>query len=175
MRKYPAEIFGYDIEDFILIEFQTAQTTGTGQLIKSLEDFIKGKDIAKENYPFGLNMADIWKRTFTQILNKGITLEKWGNKIYWAVQEPVWKNFVDRYNLKSLDYDVQDKSVFMVYDIKKESGKYELRKTRTESSSIENLFDAFKSSANVPSKDYFVEKLEINLRKNSGCELNEPT
>ena len=78
-----------DIEDFVIIEFQTGQTTSTGKLVQALKECLGGKGIKGKSYAFGLNMADIWKRSFTQILNKGIVLEKWGHKIYWVVQEPV--------------------------------------------------------------------------------------
>ena len=35
--------FSSDIEDFVIIEFQTGQTTGTGQLVQALKDCLKGK------------------------------------------------------------------------------------------------------------------------------------
>ena len=58
-----------DIEDFIVVEFQTGQTTGTGKLVGGLTDFMAGRNITYESYKFGLNTYDVWKRTFTQILN----------------------------------------------------------------------------------------------------------
>ena len=94
--------FSSDIEDFVVVEFQTGQTTGTGQLVQALKDCLEGEDIKDKTYGFGLNLADIWKRTFTQILNKGIVLEKWGHKIYWVVQEPVYQDFLNRYNLNDI-------------------------------------------------------------------------
>ena len=65
---------------------------------------LAGEDIQGKNYGFGLNLADIWKRSFTQILNKGIVLENWGHKIYWVVQEPVYQYFMNRYNLNGMTY-----------------------------------------------------------------------
>lgn len=55
--------FSSEIEDFIVIEFQTGQTTGTGKLVQALKDCLKGKDVEGESYGFGLNLADIWKRS----------------------------------------------------------------------------------------------------------------
>ncbi len=49
-----------EVEDFVVIEFQTGQTTSTGHLVQALEDFMQGKDIQDESYGFGLNLADIW-------------------------------------------------------------------------------------------------------------------
>ncbi len=71
--------FSSEIQDFVVIEFQTAQTTSTAQLVQALKDFLDGQDIRGRAYGFGLNLADIWKRTFTQILNKGIVMEHWGH------------------------------------------------------------------------------------------------
>ena len=79
-----------EIEDFVTIELQTGQTTGTGSLVEALENFMAGREVAGESYRFGLNLADIWKRAFIQILTKGIVMERWGHKIYWVVQEPIY-------------------------------------------------------------------------------------
>jgi Restriction endonuclease NotI len=80
----------FEIEDFVAIEFQTGQTTGTGKLVEGLKDYLARKSVSEKSYGFGLNLADVWKRSFTQILNKGVIMENWGKKIYWVVQEPVY-------------------------------------------------------------------------------------
>lgn len=119
-----------DIEDFVAIEFQTGQRTGTGQLVKGLTDLLSGKDVGNASYNFGINMYDIWKRTFTQVLNKGIIMESWGRKIYWVVQEPVYSNFADRYNLGSLEFNPKHSTVFALYDLKARPEKFEFFPTR---------------------------------------------
>lgn len=81
-----------DIEDFVLIEFQTDQTTGTGKLVEGLRHFVAGQDIAGRTYQFGMNTYDTLKRSYTQILNKGIVVESWGQRIYWVFQEYVYRN-----------------------------------------------------------------------------------
>ncbi len=153
-----------DIEDFVIIEFQTGQTTSTGKLVQALKDCLGGKDIKGKSYAFGLNMADIWKRSFTQILNKGIVLEKWGHKIYWVVQEPVYQNLLDRYNLKGMVYNEDHTTVFAIYDLREKRGEYELFQTRIESSTIDSLFEAFRKNPNIPSKDAFVHKLKTKVK-----------
>jgi len=152
-----------DIDDFCIIEFQTAQTTGTGKLVEALEDFMGGKDVEGKNYGFGLNLADIWKRSFTQILVKGIVLEKWGNKIYWVVQEPVYQDLLNRYKLHGIVYNPSHSIVFAIYDLKRNKEAYELFQKRVESSAIENLFKAFRNNLDVPSKDEFMEKLREKM------------
>jgi len=151
------------IQDFAVVEFQTAQTTNTGQLVKALKDFFACKEIQGKSYSFGLNFADIWKRSFTQILNKGIVLEHWGHKIYWVVQERVYKDLVRRYSLGALSYNADHTSVFMIYDLRCRGGGYELFPTRVESATTDQLFDAFKNSEHIPSKDDFIAKLESKV------------
>jgi hypothetical protein len=153
-----------DIEDFAIIEFQTGQTTSTGKLVQALKDCLGGKNVKEKSYAFGLNMADIWKRSFTQILNKGIVLERWGHKIYWVVQEPVYQNLLDRYNLNGMRYHKGHSTVFATYDLREKRGKYELYRTRIESSTIDNLFKAFRNNPNMPSKDVFVAKLKDKIK-----------
>ena len=53
--------------------------------------------------------------------------------------------------------------VFTIYDLKKESGKYKLFDTRIESSTIDDLFKAFRNNPNIPSKEKFVNKLKTKL------------
>lgn len=163
--------FSADIEDFVVIEFQTCQTTGTGNLVQALRDFLKGEDIEGRSYRFGLNLADIWKRSFTQILNKGIVLENWGHKIYWVVQEPVYRDFMNRYNLDYMTYNDEHTTVFLICDLKKEAEKYVLFQTKIESSTISDLFKAFRNNPNIPSKDTFINKLQIKLKAKMALKL----
>ena len=153
-----------EIEDFVIIEMQTDQTTGTGKLVKALEDFMQGKNIEGETYGFGTNTYDTLKRSFTQILNKGIVLENWQQKIYWVFQEFVYRNFTNRYNLKNMGFDPAHSTVFMIYDLKRQADCYQLTNTRIESSTIENLFNAFRNNPNIPSKDKFVDALNKKLK-----------
>jgi len=108
-----------EIDDFIAIEFQTGQTTGTGKLVQGLKDYVKGVDVSQKTYGFGLNLYDVWKRTFTQILNKGVIMENWGKKVFWVVQEPVYKNFETRYNLQNLGSQPEHSTVFALYDLER--------------------------------------------------------
>jgi hypothetical protein len=161
-----------EIEDFVVIEFQTGQTTSTGRLVDALRDFMGGNNVEGETYNFGLNMADIWKRSFTQILNKGIVLENWGHKIYWVVQEPIYQNLIDRYNLHGMRYLEDHSTRFAIYDLRREDNKYELFQTRIESSTIDDLFYAFRNNPKIPSKDDFIRKLKGKIQRNAHLQLD---
>jgi len=45
--------FSSEIEDFVVVEFQTGQTTGTGKLVEGLKDLMKGDDLQGRSYGFG--------------------------------------------------------------------------------------------------------------------------
>jgi hypothetical protein len=159
------------IEDFVAIEFQTGQTTSTGSLITALEDFMQGEKIAGASYPFGLNLADIWKRTFIQILTKGIVMEQWERKIYWVVQDLIYQDFLDRYGLHNLTYDQEANTIFAIYDLKRYDDKYRLYQTRLESSTIDDLFEAFRANLEVPPKSTFVQQLEDKVTEQINAKI----
>jgi hypothetical protein len=177
-----------EIEDFVAIEFQTGQTTGTGQLVQGLKDYLGAKSVAQKSYGFGLNLYDIWKRSFTQVLNKGVIMENWGKKIYWVVQEPVYKYFEARYNLQPLDFQPQHSTVFALYDLRPSGQMFELIASRKISASMDQLFAAFRNNPNIPSVTKFLEVLkrkiegeaQISLRlgrstKSSTIDVKPPT
>jgi len=153
------------------LNFRLVKRQARGNLVQALKDFLKGEDIEGRSYRFGLNLADIWKRSFTQILNKGIVLENWGHKIYWVVQEPVYRDFMNRYNLDYMTYDDEHTTVFLICDLKEKAEKYVLFQTKIESSTISDLFKAFRNNPNIPSKDTFINKLQIKLKAKMALKL----
>ena len=161
-----------EIEDFVIIEFQTGQTTGTGKLVEGLRDVMGGEDISGRTYGFGLNLYDIWKRSFTQILNKGIVMEAWGRKILWVVQQQVFGDLVRRYHLGDLPYDASHASVFSTYDLVVHSGHIELNHCNLRSSSVDALFAAFRNNPNIPTRREFEATLASKLQANIGFKLS---
>ncbi|MFO8011497.1 MAG: hypothetical protein R6U89_11945, partial [Dehalococcoidia bacterium] len=158
-------------EDFAVVEFQTGQTTGTGKLVKGLEDVMDGQNISDRNYKFGLNLYDIWKRSFTQILSKGIALESWEKKIYWVVQEQVFENLVNRYTLGSMKYHLDHSTVFATYDIVKRRNYPELVHRNWQSASVDSLFDAFRQNFKVPNREKFESTLKAKVQAQLGFAL----
>jgi hypothetical protein len=161
-----------DIEDFVAIEFQTGQTTGTGKLVQGLKDFVAGESIVYKSYGFGLNLYDIWKRTFTQVLNKGVIMEAWKKKIYWVVQEPVYKYFETRYSLQRLSYKPQHSTVFALYDLKSGKDRFDLLASREISATMDQLFDALRNNPNIPSVDTFLAGLKRKIETEAQISLH---
>lgn len=154
-----------EILDFVTIEFQTGQTTNTGDLVQALGHFMANEPMIGRIYGFGINYADIWKRAFTQVLTKGIVMERWGHKVYWVVQESIYRDLLDRYQLYDLDYTSSDSTVFAVYDLERDRDEYSLRQTRYQSATIAGLFQAFRTNLEVPSKDAFIARLTERIEK----------
>lgn len=152
-----------EIADFVAIEFQTGQTTGTGKLVEGLKDFLKGESFIYKSYNFGLNTYDVWKRTFTQILNKGVIMESWKRKIFWVVQEPIYKYFESRYNLQNIGFHDKHSTVFALYDLKPSPEKFDLIATRKTSASIDQLFASFRHNPNIPPLETFLESLQAKI------------
>lgn len=162
-----------EIEDFIVVEFQGGETTSTGKLIRSFKECMAGDSVEGKDYAFGLNMADIWKRTFTQVLTKGMVMESWGQKIYWVVQEPVYQDFLNRYNLHGMKDEENYGTAFAVFDLERADppgDSYVLTNTRFESSTVDALFTAFRQKAPV-SKDKLLSRLRERMRTNSARQL----
>ena len=153
------------IEDFIIIEFQTVDTTATGKLNNAINDTKSGLDVTSRNYGFGLNWANVGKRSFIQMLNKGRVLEKWGHKAYWVFQEPTFTKLADAYSLESgIQGHTEGSTVFLICDLKQDANRLELYKSRIGSSTVEQLTNAFSTNPTVPQKSAFLQNLGDRIR-----------
>lgn len=161
-----------EILDFVIVEFQTVDTTMTGKINRALDEFGQGVDIATQSYKFGLNWANVWKRCFMQILNKGRVLDSWGRKSFWVVQEPNYEYFLHAYGLgATMEADAQGSTVFIVYDLQESDLGYSLTHTRVESTTVQKLWHAFSTNPNIPSEEKFVQRLEEKLRRGFSLKL----
>lgn len=161
-----------EIEDFVVIEFQTGQTTGTGKLVQALRDVVNGEDISDRSYAFGMNTYDVWKRSFTQILNKGIVMEAWSRKIFWVVQEQVFQYLVNRYHLNDMDENPTHSTIFALYDLAVERNQLHIRARGVRSASVDSLFRAFRTNPAIPARDQFEKSLRTKIQANLGFTLS---
>ena len=156
------------VEDFVTVEFQSDSTTGTGELVRGIQDYIAGRDVASESYRFGSNTYDSIKRAMTQLMNKGIVYEAWDAKCYWVVQEYIYANLVSRYGFKTDGYNPAHASRFALYDIVPNRNRLSLMPTRFISTSVDEVFRAMRNNPAMPGKDAFVsglnKKLQLTLR-----------
>ncbi|NLX41803.1 MAG: hypothetical protein GXY75_07930 [Bacteroidales bacterium] len=155
------------IEDFCIVEFQSDSTTGTGKLVIALEDFMANKDTNK-SYGFGMNTYNTIKLSYIQMLIKGQVMESWNKKIFWVMQDFVYDNMVNRFNLVDLDYDEKDKTHYHIYDlVLNDENLYNLKLKERKSTTISNLIKAFTHQP-TPSIDNFISKLEKKIELKLG-------
>ncbi len=155
------------VEDFCIIEFQSDSTTGTGQLVEGLKDFMKGKDILNSRYRFGMNTYNTIKLSYIQMLIKGQVLEKWDKKVFWIMQKFVYENMIKRFCLSDLDFNKNVSTQYHIYDLIEKDGIYKLKITDKKSTTIANLLKAFTHQP-TPSLDDFVAVLQEKIKLKLG-------
>lgn len=159
------------VEDFCVVELQSDSTTGTGELVNALKDFLSGKDVSARRYGYGMNTYNTIKLAYTQILYKGQALEKWGKKIAWVCPTYIYQNMVNRFNLSNLEYNPQHSTSFFMYDLSRQGDIYSLKLTHKSSSTIENLLTAFTKQP-TPKLDKFITVLENKINLQLGITLS---
>ena len=158
------------VDDFCIVEFQSDSTTGTGELVKALKDFINGKNVLKNKYKFGMNTYNTLKLSYIQMLIKGQVMEKWNKNIIWIIQKYVFDNMVKRFKLVNLDYKRQNYTKYFIYDLKKTKLSYNLQLVNKKSTTVRNLLRAF-THQTTPNIDEFVSVLEKKIRLKLGLSL----
>jgi hypothetical protein len=153
-----------EVDDFVPVEFQSDSTTGTGALVQSLKEFMKGVNITEKKYNFGINTYDTIKRSITQLFNKGIVYESWGIKSYWVIQEYIYANLVKRYGLKREGYSAEHASRFALQEYSSEGNKITLHATRFVSISVDEMYQAMRNNPGLPSRGQFVATLNDKLK-----------
>ena len=139
--------------DFVFVEFQAAQTTSTGALVQAVRDMMQGK--MENTYAFGINWADIWKRSLIQLLLKGAAAQRWGKVVYWVVQRQIFDNLVQRYGLQPSSTPYDGPVRFLLYDLyqKPNAPRLELKCTKETASSftLEAFYRGLQHLPNLPS------------------------
>jgi len=155
------------IADFCIVEFQSDSTTGTGELVSALKDFMAGENILNNKYKFGMNTYNTIKLSYIQMLIKGQVMEKWNKNIIWVMQKFVYDNMVKRFQLINLDFKKQDYTKYFIYDLKSNKGIYNIQLVDKSSTTVSNLLRAFTHQP-TPSLDEFVSVLENKIKLKLG-------
>ena len=169
VKHYPLSA---EIEDFVVVEFQTVDTTNTGGLVDAFTAFQQGTQIQNRKWKFGMNWKNVWKRCFTQILQKGLVLERWGHKIFWVAQPSSYRRLKAGYGLGDLSYDPSDSTVFMLYEQTEVDRGYRLRLVEKTSATADGLFRAFQEATPIPTRSSFMKSLEERVAESSTSELH---
>lgn len=146
---------GNTIEDFVIVEYQAAQTTSTGGMVEAYEAYFAGRDIRGMAGKFNINFLDIWKREFTQVLFKGMVMERWGKHVFWVVQPPVYDYLVSRYRLQGIKAGIKASTVFAVFDLRRSEGMLEFVRSGFHSVTVASLFKALRRNQPIPDLEEF--------------------
>ena len=161
-----------EVEDFVAVEFQSDSTTGTGEVVRGIKDFLAGRDVQKRVYKFGMNTYDTIKRSMTQLLNKGIVYEAWGTKGYWVIQEYIYANLVNRYGFKKDGYLPEQASRFALYNIVRRDNRLTVAPSRFISTTVDEVYQAMRNNPGLPNKDKFVKALTAKLHAKLSVKFN---
>jgi len=160
-----------EILDFVMIEFQAAQTTSTGALVQAVRDYLEGNlnDASRGHYNFGINWADIWKRSLIQALLKGMAAEAWHSALYWVVQTPIYDNLAHRYGLPTAEQGISPEAAhkavrFALYDLQREGEAIHLTGPQWLAFSIDDLFHALRHQIHLPERQEMLAHLQSLLR-----------
>lgn len=156
-----------EVEDFCVVEFQSDSTTGTGKLVSGLKDFMENGAM-NDNYAFGMNTYNTIKLSYIQMLIKGQVMESWNKKIFWVMQNYVFDNMTNRFNLIDLDHEINQNTFYHIYDLNDTNS---LTLVDTKSTSVANLITAFTHQP-TPSIDNFIQKLEEKIELTLGLNLD---
>jgi hypothetical protein len=157
-----------EIDDFIFLEIQSDSTTGTGGLVQNLDDlYSKGAGNLKNSYPFGMNTYNTIKLSFVQMLLKGLVAEKWNKNIAWVMQDFVFINMLERFDLPINGFDPKKSTHYFTYNLVRESEKdfFKLKLDCVRSYSVEELRNAFASERSLPTVDKVLKAIKQRLEK----------
>lgn len=155
------------VEDFILVEIQSDSTTGTGKLVENLKDLVeKGYGGMKKSYNFGMNTYNTIKLSFIQMLIKGRVAENWKKNNIWIMQDFVFKNMLNRFELKSNDFTKEKFIHYFIYSLEmnKKNGELKLHLSSKHSYTTIELREAFNEDRSLPSLKEFMKGLETKVR-----------
>ena len=154
-----------EIDDFVIIEVQSDSTTGTGKLVKNLEEIMDKQKTASKSYAFGMNTYNTIKLAFIQMLNKGLVAERWDKNIVWVMQDFVFQNMLDRFELNRNHFSKKKRSHFFIYALREQKQKsFDLILNSKASFTNSELMKAFSSDRNIPDIDDFIERLEQKVK-----------
>ncbi|MFC2020948.1 NotI family restriction endonuclease [Chloroflexota bacterium] len=151
------------VADFVVVEFQSDSTTGTGKLVQNITDVINGDEVG-ERYNFGMNTYNTIKLSFIQMLMKGQAIEHWGKNIAWIMQDFIFSNMVRRFALGDSAFVTEKANHFFIYDLEHISNKYSLNLEEKHSYSVTDLIRAFQQDSALPSLSSFVKTLEERIK-----------
>jgi hypothetical protein len=157
------EPLGNKINDFVITEIQSDSTTGTGKLVQNLKDIMeKGLQGSKSSYAFGMNTYNTIKLSFVQMLKKGLVAEGWNKNIVWVMQDFVFQNMLERFEIKENEFSKEKRTHYFIYSLVMDEkiGRHILKLSGVHSYTVAELRVAFDTDRTLPSLEQFMKALE---------------
>mgnify|MGYP000435663755 CR=1 FL=1 len=160
------------VDDFIAIEFQTVNITGTleNEIIDAFEitKIPTPKGLSKNSrYTPGFNKYDSIKALYVQLLRKLQPLKHWNKKTAIVMQDILYDDMTSRFGANFTDQSNQ-LITFFVYNIDTQSKpQYSLVLTKKVSVSFEDIINAITNTPvqELPDLKIITEKIASKLRE----------
>lgn len=164
-----------DILDYAPIEIQANQTTSTGALTNAIKEYERTGKFSKTYYRYGLNSYMQIKTFFTQCLNKGQLFAKWNKKYLWVMQDMIYENWTQRFQLELHGGPDTGDSIFIVYEFVYDDalGRYRLKMRGISSAARAELLEAYsRPTTKLPEESSFLEAIKEKLTAHRMVEGN---
>ncbi len=103
-----------NVLDFLGIEIQALDTTGSSGIWEAREDYIKGK--LRTTYNYGVNWKMTAKTTLVQLLHKAETFEELGKKIVVVMQDSLYDYISNEFDTSNVKKGLNSNNViFRIY------------------------------------------------------------
>lgn len=150
-----------NIVDFLGLELQTNDTTGSGPLYDARNDFFAGK--LEGSYKYGLNWKMSAKLVLKQTLDKSAVFMAWRKRYVWAMQDTLlerMRGYADMSGFSSADPSAHE-VFFHAYEVIPGEQRYRLRLKERVGADLEGVAQA--NAAPLTIKDEILEGLQILL------------
>jgi hypothetical protein len=154
-----------EVVDFIGLELQTNDTTGSGPLYDARNDFFAGQ--LKSSYKFGLNWKMTTKLVLKQTLDKSAVFAAWKKRYVWAMQDTLlerMRGYADMSGFAAADPSAHEVFVH-AYEVLPGKPRYRLQLKERVGTDLEGV--ALANAAPLEIKDEILERLQVVLQEQS--------
>lgn len=154
------------VVDFVGVEIQTNDTTGSGPLYQARNDFFNGD--LQPSYSYGLNWKMTAKLVLKQTLDKSAVFASWGKKYVWAMQDTLLERMGRYADMSDFGpaHATEHEVFFHAYEVVPAQPRYELQLVARVGSNLEGVAKA--NAAPLHIKDEVLDDLHALLAKQAG-------
>lgn len=149
------------IVDFLGLELQTNDTTGSGPLYEARNDFFAGE--LAHSYEYGLNWKMTAKLVLKQTLDKSAVFMAWRKRYVWAMQDTLlerMRGYADLSGFSTADPSTHE-VFFHAYEVLPGERRYQMRLKERVGADLDGVAQA--NAAPLDIKDEILEGLQLLL------------